>query len=87
VNEASLELSYLALRVCPRAASADWWVSARSAMHDAPPAMRAILAGRTRVEVSADEALAVLRWARGLDGWDPDALAPVWIYPVTPVDA
>ena len=49
--------------------------------------MRAILAGRSRVEVSADEAVAVLRWARGLDGWDPDALAPVWIYPVTPADA
>jgi hypothetical protein len=39
------------------------------------------------VEVSADEAVAVLRWARDLDGWDPDALAPVWIYPVTPVDS
>jgi hypothetical protein len=56
-------------------------------MHNAPPAMRAILAGRHRVEVSADEAAAVLRWARRLDGWDPDALAPVWIYPVMPVDA
>jgi hypothetical protein len=55
-------------------------------MHNAPPAMWAILTGRRRVEVSADEAVAVLRWARGLDGWDPDALAPVWIYPVTPVD-
>jgi hypothetical protein len=55
-------------------------------MHNAPPAMRTILTGRRRVEVSADEAAAVLRWARGLDGWDPDALPPGWIYPVTPVD-
>jgi hypothetical protein len=84
VNEALLDTSYFALRVCPRAESLEWWRSARGAVHGAPLAMRAILAGRSRVEVSADEAAAVLRWARGLDGWDPDALAPVWIYPVAP---
>jgi hypothetical protein len=87
VKEALLEPSYFALRVCPRAESLDWWLSARRALHEAPLPMRAILAGRTRVEVSADEAGAVLRWARGLDGWDPNAPAPVWIYPVAPVDA
>jgi hypothetical protein len=87
VNEALLAPSYFALRVCPRAEALEWWVSARRAVHGAPAAMRAILAGRRRVEVSADEASAVLRWAQGLDGWDPVARAPVWIYPVAPVDA
>jgi hypothetical protein len=86
VNEALVEPSYFALRVCPRADSLEWWLSARRAVHGAPPAMRAILAGRSRVELSADEAGAVLRWARRLAGWDTDALAPVWIYPVAPVD-
>ena len=87
MSEALLEPPYLALRVCPRAESLEWWLSARRGVHHAPRAMRAILAGRSRVEVSADEAVAVLRWARGLEGWDPDALAPVWIYPVAPDDA
>ena len=85
MHEALLEPSYFALRVCPRAEASDWWRSARRAVHRAPPAMRAILTGRSRVEISADEAHAVLRWARGLDGWDPDALAPVWIYPAAPI--
>ena len=86
VNEALVEPSYFALRVCPRADSLEWGLSARRAVHGAPPAMRAILAGRSRVELSADEAGAGLRRARRLAGWGTDALAPVWIYPVAPVD-
>jgi hypothetical protein len=79
--------SYFALRMCPRAEAAEWWRFARRAPSGAPPAIRAILAGRTRVEVSAQEATAALEWARSVKGWDPDALAPVWIYPAAPVDA
>lgn len=40
--------------------------------------------GPHHVEVSAEEATAVLNWPRNLDGWDPGALAPVWIYPAAP---
>jgi hypothetical protein len=78
--------SYFALRTCPRAASSEWWMSARRVANSAPLAIRALLAGRTRVEVSAEEATAALNWARSVHGWDPDALAPVWIYPVAPVE-
>ena len=87
MDEALLEPAYFALRVCPMAESPEWWRSARSALGGAPPAMRAILAGRTRVEVSAEEAADALDWARSLRGWDPDALAPVWIYPAAPTKA
>jgi hypothetical protein len=63
--------AYFALRVCPRAESAQWWISARLAASSAPPPVRAILAGRTRVEVSAEEAAAALRWARSVPGGIP----------------
>jgi hypothetical protein len=43
--------------------------------------MRAILAGRSRVEVSPEEAWDALSWARSVDGWD-GALAPVYMYPL-----
>jgi hypothetical protein len=50
--------SYFALRACPGADGAQWWASARSAADSAPLAIRALPAGRTRVEVSAEEATA-----------------------------
>ena len=73
--------SYYALRVCPDAAASPWWASARDAGSTAPPAIRAILAGRSRVELTAAEAENVLAWARTLPGWDDDSLAPLRIYP------
>lgn len=76
--------SYFALRACPRATTSSWWSSARVAAATAPPVVRAILAGRARVEVSADEARAALAWARALDGWDDDALPPFVVYPLDP---
>jgi hypothetical protein len=72
--------SYLALRVCPHADESPWWAAARRASGGAPPAMRAILAGRSRVEVSPEEAWDALSWARSVDGWD-GALAPIYLYP------
>lgn len=75
--------SYYALRVCPRAQAPQWWRSARAA-DAAPPALQAILAGRVRVEVSAEEAADALAWAAQLRGWDHDGFAPVWVYPATP---
>jgi len=76
--------SYFALRICPRAEAPRWWAAARAAASTAPPAIRSILAGRTRVEVSAGEAADALQWARAIDGWDPDRLPPVVIYPLEP---
>ena len=76
--------SYYALRVCSRADAPRWWASARDAAAAAPPAIAAILAGRSRVEVSAEEAVDALAWARELPGWDDDILAPVWAYPAVP---
>jgi hypothetical protein len=77
-------LTYYALRVCPRAESSTWWASARLAFPFAPPAIRAILTGRTRVELSAEEARQALEWARGLDGWDSGSYTPLYVVPVGP---
>jgi hypothetical protein len=77
------EPSYIALRVRAHAHASPWWDSAQRAAHTAPPAMRSILAGRSRVEVSADEARVAIAWACSLDGWDY-GLAPVYVYSVTP---
>ena len=75
--------SYYALRVRPRADARRWWASAHEA--DAvPPAIASLLAGRVRVEVSAEEAADALTWARELPGWDDDSLAPLWVYPTAP---
>jgi hypothetical protein len=74
------EPSYVALRVRTHAEASPWWESARRAAHTAPPAMRSILAGRSRVELSEAEARAVIAWACTLDGWDY-GLAPLYIYP------
>ena len=45
---------------------------------------RAILGGRVRVEVSAEQAIDALAWASSLDGWDQDSLAGLWVYPAAP---
>ena len=76
--------TYFALRVCLRADAPDWWAAARGAQWSAPPAVRAILGGRTRVEVSADEAREAIAWAAALDGWDADGFNPLWVYPALP---
>jgi hypothetical protein len=44
------------------------------------------MAGRSRVELTSEEAWAVLAWARNLDGWDSDGYTPLWIYPVSPAE-
>jgi hypothetical protein len=75
---------YFALRVCPRALTSPWWPAARLAFAGAPPAIRSILAGRRRVELSAAEASHALEWARALDGWDAQPLAPLHVYPLEP---
>jgi hypothetical protein len=73
--------SYYALRVSPGVQATNWWTSARAAGSTAPAAIRALLAGRARVEVSADEAARVLAWARDLDGWAGDGGPPLRVHP------
>jgi hypothetical protein len=73
--------SYYALRVSPGVQTTRWWTCARAAGSSAPAAIRALLAGRARVEVSADEAAHVLAWARTLDGWAGDGAPPLRVHP------
>jgi hypothetical protein len=75
---------YYALRVHDRAESSEWWASARAATTLPPPAIWAILAGRGRVELTADEALAAISWASALAGWDAGERAPLRVYPSPP---
>jgi hypothetical protein len=60
--------SYVALRVHPSAEAEAWWTAARK-RPDAPPAVGALLAGRSRVEVTVAEAEQALAWASGIDAW------------------
>jgi hypothetical protein len=71
--------SYVALRVRTHAQASPWWEAAQRAADTAPPVMRSILAGRSRVELSEAEARAAIAWACSLDGWDY-GLAPVYVY-------
>jgi hypothetical protein len=76
--------TYFALRVCERVHDTTWWESAHRAIDSAPLTIRSILAGRSRVEVTAEEAREALAWARTLDGWDADPHPTLWVYPVEP---
>jgi len=63
---ASLMSSYVAIRAV---ASGDaWWAAARR-RRDIPPPVVSLLHGRTRIELSSEEADAVLQWAASVDGW------------------
>ena len=57
-----------------RADPGTWRWAARTD-DDAPPAARALLAGRTRIELSAREAREVFAWARSVPGWESDVPA------------
>ena len=61
--------NYLALRVCNTEQAAVWWAHAHAHGHDAPPAIRALLRGRDRIELSAVELDAAIHWAAQLPGW------------------
>ena len=71
--------SYVALRVHPDAGADAWWTAAR-ARRDAPPAIGALLAGRSRVEVTVAEAEQALAWASGIDGWSGAAPKPLFVH-------
>jgi hypothetical protein len=75
--------SYYALRVSPRAEVDGWWSAVRR-RPDAPRAITALLAGRSRVEVSRKEASHALAWAEGVYGWAAADPKPLVVYPADP---
>jgi hypothetical protein len=73
--------SYYALRVRPETLRSKWWATAQIHSRDAPRPVRALLNGRTRVELTAEEAVRAIHWAAQLSGWDDYPQPPVFIYP------
>ena len=76
---AAAQHSYLVLRPARTGATDGWWAAARRRA-DAPSAVVALMRGRSRVELSADEADAALMWAAGLDGWADADPKPLLLY-------
>jgi hypothetical protein len=72
-------VSYSALRVCPRAAASDWWAAVRL-RQDAPAAIAALARGRSRVELTADDAVTALAWAGATEGWGSAEPKPLFIH-------
>jgi hypothetical protein len=70
--------SYVVLRLDP--AAVVWLAAARRRGVEAPDPIRALLAGRSRVELGRDEAERALLWAAQLPGWDEDRRPPLFIH-------
>jgi hypothetical protein len=70
--------TYVVLRLDP--AAAEWLAAARGRGFEAPDPIRALLAGRSRVEIGRDEAEHALAWAAQLPGWDEDRRPPLLIH-------
>jgi hypothetical protein len=70
--------SYVALRVRESVAAEAFWAAVRK-RRDAPPAVGALLAGRSRVEVTRWEADEALAWAGSVDGWHGVELKPLFV--------
>jgi hypothetical protein len=58
----------------------EWLEAARLRAFDAPHPIRALLAGRTRIEVERAESERVLTWAAQLPGWNDDGRPPIYVY-------
>jgi hypothetical protein len=69
---------YVVLRLDP--AAHEWLESARRATLDAPDSVRALLAGRSRVEIGPAEAERALAWAAQLPGWHHDGRPALFVY-------
>jgi hypothetical protein len=76
--------AHYVVRVCHDVDALRWW-SAAAAATDARPAFGALLTGRSRLEVSADEALELRAWASRIDGWGHDGHEPLSVYPAARV--
>jgi hypothetical protein len=70
---------HLVLRIDP-AAAREWLAAARDGSRDAPDSMRALLAGRSRVEVEPAEAERALAWGAQLPGWHEDGRPPLFVH-------
>jgi hypothetical protein len=71
--------SYCVLRVCPAASAETFWSAVR-AQSDVPHAIRVLLAGHIRVEVSRQEAAEALGWVAGISGWEGAEPKPLFLY-------
>ena len=76
----TFDASYKALRAVHTGDAETWWSAARRSSH-VPPPLAALLQGRTRIEVSAEEADAALAWAERLDGWAEAHPKPLVVHP------
>jgi hypothetical protein len=73
------DVSYAVLRVCPQASASEWWTAVRR-RRDAPAAIAALARGRSRVELTTDDALAALAWAGAIEGWSNAEPKPVFVH-------
>lgn len=80
LDDAAMSPSYHALRASDSASLTEWWAQAHARKAHAPTAIRAILAGRNRVELTAPEAASAIDWASRLPGWESDGPAPLFVY-------
>ena len=74
--------SYVALRISSAAPTSAWWEAAGQ-RRDAPAPIAALLRGRSRVEVNADEAAHALAWAGALAGWAAAEPKPLIVHTPT----
>ena len=70
---------YMALRRSSAESAQAWWEVAHR-QRDRPAAVTALIAGRSRVEVSPDEAASVLAWAGALAGWAAADPKPLFLH-------
>ena len=78
-------MSYTALRTVSGSDASTWWSAARDS-DGAPPAVAALLSGRTRIEVTREEARAAIAWAATLPGWTDADPRPLLVHPGEPRD-
>jgi hypothetical protein len=71
--------AYCVLRARPRHWAEPFWEAAQQ-HPDAPSAIRAVLAGRNRVELTRAEATEALDWASTIDGWADAEPKPLFLY-------
>jgi hypothetical protein len=79
MSDPGVLVTYSALRVNSQSSARGWWTAA-SGRRDAPPAITSLLGGRTRVEVTRDEAAHALTWAAGIAGWPTAGPTPVFLH-------
>ena len=70
--------SYVVLRIDH--AVAEWTEAARACARTAPEPIRALLTGRSRVEVAPQDAQDALTWAATVPGWDDDRRPALFVH-------